>query len=298
MAPMKLSALWAVAAIAAVFEVMALVVTQDAAVRATSPWQADPYAAVVSFALLAVPTLDLALIVRLPAWRAPGGADRAQQTARAAGALLAVIGCALAAGWAAVIVRGSAPAPLVAGLVVLSVLAAGGGAALWWQRAPRGPARGWRHDWLGDIPLLGRWFPGLAPRVRAHATAVFAVLSLVAAAGVVGAQTVGDGWRDPVLIGWALVVETAVLFSCCVVANAVAGFVARPARSRAAGVTERAVVAFASGLAAMTALRDPLWTAVTGAPVTTVPTLVGLTVGAGLVAAAATAAVQMWRTAA
>ncbi|MFI5911708.1 hypothetical protein [Dactylosporangium sp. NPDC051541] len=295
---MKLSALWTAPVIAAVFEAMALVVTQDKAVRATSPWQDDPYNVVVSFALFAVPMLALALLVRRPAWRAPGGADRVRQAARAAGALLAVIGATLATAWAAVIARGSGPAALLGGLVVLSVLVAADAAGLWWQRAPRGAARGWRHDWLGDVPLLGRWFPGLADRVRAHATAVFAGLSLLAAAGIVGAQAVGERWTDPVLIGWALLVETALNFAFCVVANAVAGFIARPARSRAARVTESAVLAGAAGLVAMTAFRDPLWTAVAGAPVAAVPTLVALTVGTGLTVAAATAAVQLWRTAA
>ncbi|WP_433042880.1 hypothetical protein [Dactylosporangium sp. CS-033363] len=291
---MKLLAIWAVLAVGAVFEVAAYVAKQ----HTVSPWRDDPYDVVVSFALPAVPMLALALVLRLPAWRAPGGPDRARQTARAAGALLAVVWLTVGTAWSAVAVRAPVPAPFVAGLAGISVLSLGGTVAWFVTRPPRGAGRGWRHDWLGDLPLVNRWFPGLAGRVRAHATGVFAALSLLAAAGLIGAQAVGERWTDPLLIGWAFLVEATSMFAFCVVANAVAGFVARPERSRAARVTEAAVLAGTAGLVLMTAFRDPLWTAVTGAPVAAVPTLVALTAGAGLAAAAIAAAVLLSRTAA
>ncbi|WP_433202473.1 hypothetical protein ACQP00_32415 [Dactylosporangium sp. CS-047395] len=291
---MKLLAICAVLAVAAVFEVAAYVAKQ----HTVSPWRDDPYDVVVSFALLAVPMLALALALRMPAWRAPGGPDRARQTARAAGALLAVVWLTVGTAWSAVVARAPVPAPFVAGLAGMSLLSLGGTVAWFVHRPPRGEGRGWRHDWLGDLPLVNRWFPGLAEPTRAHATGVFAALSLLAAAGIVGAQAVGERWSDPLLIGWAFLVEAASLFAFCVVTNAVAGFIARPERSRTARVTEGAVLAGTAGLVLMTAFRDPLWTAVTGAPVVAVPTLVALTVGAGLAAAAIAIAVLLGRAAA
>ncbi|MEU7875528.1 hypothetical protein [Dactylosporangium sp. NPDC049140] len=290
--------IWAVLALGAAFEAMTVLATQDKAVRAASPWQDDPPDVFVSFALFAVPMLALAILVRLVARRAPSGPGREGPTARAAGALTAVVGGTLAAEWAAVATRAHAPAwngsttVLIVGLAVLSFATVAAATALWRRRAPRGAAR---PDWLGDVPLLG---PERAEWVRAHATAVFVTLSLLAAAAVIGAQAIGEGWTNPLLIAWALLVETAMNFAFCVVANAVAGFIARPARSRRARVAEAAVLAGAAGLVLMTAFRDPVWTAVAAGPVGSVPLLVALTVGAGLAAAAVTAAVMVRRTAA
>jgi hypothetical protein len=113
---------------ACLFEVLTVLATQDKTVRAASPWQDDPYDAVVSLTQFAVPMLALVIALRLLAWRSPGGPDREQQTVRAAGVMTALIGLTLVFEWAAVI--GGAHASswgmwtsvLISGLVVASML--------------------------------------------------------------------------------------------------------------------------------------------------------------------------------
>src|SRR4051812_27751747 len=155
---------------AAVFEVLTVFATQDWTARAASPWQDDPYDAVVSVAQFAVPMLGVVIAMRLFAWRAPGGPDRVQQTVRAAAAMLALIGLTAAFEWAAVIggthasSRDAWTFVLVAGLVLVSFLTAIMTTLLVRRRAPRGSSQRWRHDWLGDVvvicrrvPVLRRW---------------------------------------------------------------------------------------------------------------------------------------------
>ncbi|GAA3302656.1 hypothetical protein Dvina_51260 [Dactylosporangium vinaceum] len=306
---MKFTAVLAALATAVAFEAQAVLATQDKTVRAVSPWQDDPYDAFVSFALVAVPPLVVVIAGRLPLWRAPGGPDRQQQTARAAGALTGLVGLTLAAEWAAVgacahsAVWSGRTTALIAGLAGQTILTAAVAGTLWLRRAPRGTARGWRHDWLGDVvllagrvPLARRWAtPHVAVWVRGHTTGVFAAASLLAGIGVIGAQALGEGWTDPLLIGWAVTVVATSMFAFSVATNAVAGFITRPARTRTARTAEAAVLAGSVALSLMTAIRDSVWTAVTGRPVGSVLGLVCLTVGAGLAASALTAAVLVAR---
>lgn len=121
--------------------------------------------------------------------------------------------------------------------------------------------------------------------------AQFAVpmLALAIAAGVVGAQVIGDDWTDPLLIAWALVVGTARNFAFCVIANAAAGFIARPARARAGRVAETSVLTGTAVLIVVTAFRDAVWRPLAGGPVSSVAVLATLTLGAGLAASVITA---------
>ena len=80
------------------FTVFAALTTQDRAVRAHSPWQDDPYDALVSFTQLLVPVMVAAAVallgsavvawVRLRAVVVPGGRDAGPDWAADAGALL------------------------------------------------------------------------------------------------------------------------------------------------------------------------------------------------------------------
>jgi hypothetical protein len=298
MKSMKLPAILVALGTAVLFEALTLLATQDKVVRVVSPWQDDPYDVLVSFAMLLVPVLALAIALRLPAWQAPGGSDRGHQTVRAAGTLITLTGLTLAAEWAAVIAGAHAQAwngwtkALIAGLAALSLLTLAAAAGLWRQRSPRRAARGWRHDWLGDIaligrriPFVGRWAtPGVVEWVRTHATAVFVTVSLLAAAGVIGAQAIGEGWTDPLLIAWATIVVATASFAFCLITNAAAGFIARPPRTRAAHVAETSVIVGTAALLLTTAFRDPLWSAVADTPVASVRVLVTLTLGTGLAA--------------
>lgn len=288
---------------AGVFEAWTVLETQDKTVRAASPWQDDPYDAVVSLTQFTVPVLALVIALRLLVWQAPGGADRARQTVRAAGAMIALVGLTLAFEWAAVVARTPAPHPgtwtsvLTGGLAVDSVLTVSVALPLVRCRRWHGPFGGWRHDWLGDavflcrrIPVLRRWDGAdAAAWVRRRAMTVFVTLSTLAAAAVIGAQAVGERLTDPLLITWMLIVVATSDLAFCVVSNAVAGFVARPPRSRPRRVAEASVVAGCVAISVATAFRDALWPAfATGAP-TSVPALAALTLGAGLATSLATA---------
>jgi hypothetical protein len=289
---------------AVVFTALTVWATQTT-VRAVSPWQDDPYDVFVSIARVAVPLLTVVIALRLPVWRSPGGPNRSQQTVRAAGALTGLIGVVLVAEWAAVAARAHAAvwngstAALIAGLAGQSLLTLAAGGGLWRHRSQPGATRSWEHDWLGDVALLAgrlpvvrRWAtPAVVAWVRRHPTAVFTAAAILGAGCIIGAQAIGERWTDPLLIGWAFTVEAATLFAFGVITNAVAGFIVRPTRTRAARVAETSVLAGTVALLLATALRDPLWTAFTGGPVGTVPALVTLTAGAGLAASALTAAV-------
>jgi hypothetical protein len=302
----RLRLIVAVLATAVVFEAFMVLGTQVQSVRATSPWQDDPYDVVVSFARFAVPMLVLVTAVRLPRWRAPGSPDRARQLTRAAGALLAVMAATLLTEWAAVVAGAHRPVwnrwtgGLIAGLCGLSALAVALGVGLVRlpvpSAEPRG-ARAGRDDWLGDVALIVRRFPGgrrvagpgVVACVRRRATALFVGLSLLAAGAEVGAQTVGEHLTDPVLIGWEFVVAAASNFAFCVVANAVAGFIARPPRPRASRVAEASAVAGTVVLLSVVAFHDsvPAMASVAG--------LAGLTLGPALAVAVVWAAVLMLR---
>src|ERR1700760_2577901 len=90
---------------AVVFEALTLLATHDKTVRAASPWPDDPYDAVGSLAEFIVPMLAFVIALSLAAWRAGGGADRAQQMIRATAAMIAIVGLTLAFEWAALIGR-------------------------------------------------------------------------------------------------------------------------------------------------------------------------------------------------
>jgi len=293
-------------ATAGLFEALTLVATQDKTVRAASPWQDDPYDAVVSLTQFAVPMLALAVGLRLLARRAaPESPDREQQIRRAVGAMIALVGLTAVFEWAAVAARAHAPgwnawtAVLIAGLAVVSALTGTTVLLLVRRRAPRGSARRWRDDWLGDvvlvaqrIPGLRRWTgPALVAWVRRRALTVFVALSVLAAAAVVGVLAVGERWTDPLLIGWALLVATTSYIAFCLISNAVAGFIARPPRTRRRQVAERSLLAGCIAIQVVTAFRDAIWSPIAGAPVSTVATLAALTAGAGVLAAAITAGV-------
>lgn len=293
---------------AAVFEWCTVLATQDKPVRAVSPWQGDPYDTAVSLTQFTVPVLAVLIALRLLLWRAAGQSDRAQQLIRAVAVLAAMVALTAGAEWAAVAVGADRASwnwmtvLLIAALAVVSALTVLLAALL--ARAFRSPpAEGWRYDWLGDLFLLAAPVPGIrrcanrdcAAWVRLHAVSVFAALSALAGALEVSGMIIGEQWRDPVLISWAILVITAADLSCCLVGNAVAGFVARPARSPGQRAGERAVVGGTVAVLLAVAFRDQIWGLFTRQPLNSAGSLAGLTLGAGAVVAAATAVVASRR---
>ncbi|MCP2339326.1 hypothetical protein [Actinomadura rupiterrae] len=298
-----LTAIRAALGTAGLFEALSLLASQDKAVRATSPWQDDPYDVFVSFAIFAVPMLAGVITLRMLAWRAPGGPDRAHQMLRATWTMTALIWVTLLAEAAAVAVGAHAAiwnrwtAVLISGLAVATAAALVVTVLLARQRRPRGSAAQWRHDWLGDVvwicgrvPALRRWTTDdNAAWVRRHAMGVFLGLSALVALGLVGALAGGEGWTDPLLIAWALAVETAAYLAFCWLSNLIGGFIARPPRTSARRTAELSVVVGCVAIQLAVAFRNALGSALgTGDPAD-VPSLVLLTLGAGLLSGTATA---------
>ena len=285
------------------FEVANVIGTPDKTVYAVVPWHDDPYHAVLLAAMFTVAMVAVVLGARMLAWSAPGAADRARQMLRASGVLVAAIGIASGFQWAAVFAGAHAASwdgATTLQIVALSAATAWAlvvAAALVTTRTA-GRAR-WTDDWLGDAALLAARLPGLrrggAPgevvgRIRQRAIRVFAAVSVLVALPIVAAQAIGERWTDPRLIAWALVVLTATLFAFGVIANALAGFISRPPRSRTRRIAEASLVAGCLAIQISEAFHDQIWRALTGHPVGTVAALVALTTGSGLVGAAACAA--------
>jgi hypothetical protein len=301
-------AVWTSLGTGGVFEALTVSEIENKAAWAISPWKEDPYHTAVYLAQFAVPVLALLIVLRLLTQGALAEPDRAQQTVRAAGVMIALIGLTLAFEWAAVI-AGANPSPWdawtslqVGGLAVVSVLAVGAAVLLVRRRQPRGSSAQWRNDWLGDvvlvcrrIPVLRRWAtPEVVAWVRGHAMTVFVALSALAGLAITSAQAIGEGTADPVIIIWFMIVETSSNLAFCVISNAIAGFIARPRRTRARNITETSVVAGCLATLIAIAFHDSLWSAFTAGPLTTAA-LVSLTLGAGVVVSLATAALLLAR---
>jgi hypothetical protein len=290
-------------ACAALFYAVTVAATQIASVRARSPWQDDPYNVMVSCALVTVPVLAVMLVVRIAARRsrptetgaAAGDAER--QMLRATLALLLIVDATLVFEWAAVIGGAHrtawtvATGWLLAGAVAttlsaapLTVLALRAGAA-------RRLGRRWNEDWLGDLASLVDRMAGagrlnltlVVAGVRRHAVPVFAAASVAGAAAIIGALAYSEGWTDPWLFGWALAVGATSNFAACMIVNAVAGVVARPAPRRPQ--LEVAVVAGCVAVQFAVAFRGPIWTALTGRSADTLAALTELTIGAAVTTA-------------
>ncbi len=291
-------------AVGFLFEVANLIGTQDKTIFAVTPWQDDPYHAVLLAALFTVAMLSAALGARMLVWSAAGAGDRARQMLRGAGVLVGVITIAAGFQWAAVAsgrharTWDTATALQIAGSSVVTVAAVAVAVALVTARTA-GPAQ-WSTDWLGDAALLVArvpWVDGAAviadgvAWIRPRAIRVFAGVSVVVALPIVAAQALGEQWTDPVLIVWALIVLTATIFTFCVIANALAGIVSRPPRSRARRNAEWSLVGGCLAIQVSEAFHDQIWQALTGHPAGTVAALLALTAGSGLIGAAACAAV-------
>ena len=300
------AAVWASLGTGGVFEALTLPEIENKAAWAISPWKEDPYHTAVYLAQFAVPVLALLIVLRLLTGGALTEPDRSQQTVRAAGVMMALIGLALAFEWAAVI-GGANPSPWgpwtslqVGGLAVVSVLAVAAAVLLVRCRRPRGSSAEWRNDWLGDvvlvcgrIPVLRHWAtPEVVAWVRGHAMTVFVALSAIAGLAITSAQAIGEGTADPVIIIWFMIVETSSNLAFCVISNAIAGFIARPRRTRARNITETSVVAGCLATLIAIAFHNSLWSAFTAGPLTA-SALVSLTLGAGVVMSLATAALLL-----
>ncbi|MCC9309530.1 hypothetical protein LN042_21030 [Kitasatospora sp. RB6PN24] len=309
-------------ALAAAFTVFAYVTTQVRAVRTGSPWQDDPYDAVVSFTVFLVPALSALTALRALLCRGgrPQPAHRVDQLLRAACLSTVLVAATTAADCTAAVLHadhaywnGGTPW-LIASLVPLAVAAAVG-LLLQWQafgRLPRPTGRLPENgDWLADLALLvelvtarlpgplrhpaARLAPGTAAQfARHHITAVAATASLTAGLGLAVDQAVGEGAPGPLLFVIKVGIASGGFFAFCTLCNSVLR-IAVPGRTggRWRRAIRRAAAAAALAVPVATGLRDPLRPVI--GPVDTLGELAGLLLGAALLAGAVTFAAALAR---
>ncbi|MFJ7243048.1 hypothetical protein ACIQWA_00220 [Kitasatospora sp. NPDC098652] len=286
--PAAAAALWTSAAGAAAFTLFAYLTTQVRPVRAGSPWQGDPYDAVVTFTMFFVPLLGAlggarALLCRRGR---PVPRYRIEQTLRAGLVCTLLVAATLATDWAAVAARadraswdGGTPW-LIASLLPLTGVTAGN--LLLHRRAIRRlpkPVRGAEDtggDWLDDLAPLAtlladprsRTWRALAALIGRAKVLDFVRLrfTLLAAAAAVAAGLLvatgmasGEGWPGALLF----TVETAVFaggtFAFVMICNSVLRFAASPPASTTSRAARIATTTGALTLPVALALRDTAW---------------------------------------
>jgi hypothetical protein len=246
-------------ALAVAFETFLVLVTQDKALMAVTPWQDDPFHAWISLVVFALPMLLGVIALRvvgvwLPWGRTRSEGGRQHDLVKAGLVLDAFVGSTAIDCWIAVLLREHRATWDVRTTWLLVVLAAMTVATTVVARLGvvdlGALSRGRDGDWVGDV------LPAPAAAwVRRHDRAVFLTASVTAAVAIIGALAYGERWTDPLLIAWALAVEVTCYYAFCVLTNAVLGFVDRPARDRR---TERAVVIGSLAFQAAVAMHGQL----------------------------------------
>ncbi|MFG2844509.1 hypothetical protein ACGF12_15260 [Kitasatospora sp. NPDC048296] len=294
-------ALWGALALALAFTGFAYSTTQVRLLRAASPWQADPYDAVVSFTLFLVPALTALTAVRASLCRGGGPQPgyRVDQLLRAARLGVALVAVTVATDATAAALRAERElwdgrtAWLIAALLPL---AAGAGWCLVLLRragreVPPEERRRPGGDWLDDLALLAAPLADLgaiARFLRGHIVAAAAGLSLLAGALVVTGQAGGEGWPGRQLALAELTVFFSGFFAFCLLCDALLRIAVTP---RKPGAGRAAAFAAALAVPVSGGLRDALWSLV-GLPgaADSAVRLLGLMAGCAVLVGAATLA--------
>ncbi|MFF2546601.1 hypothetical protein ACFVUY_29155 [Kitasatospora sp. NPDC058063] len=286
--PAAAAALSTSAAGAAAFTLFAYLTTQVRPVRAGSPWQGDPYDAVVTFTMFFVPLLSALGAVRALLCRRdrPLPRYRVEQVLRAALVCTLLVAATLATDWAAVAVRADraswdgGTSWLIASLLPLTGVTAG--SLLLHLRAirrlpePVRGAEGTVGDWLDDLAPLANLLAGPRSRTgRALAALIgrgtvlgfvrlrFAPLAAAAAltAGLLVATGLasGEGWPGVLLFTVEAAVFAGGTFAFVMICNSVLRFAASPPASGTRRAARIATTAGALTLPVSLALRDTAW---------------------------------------
>ncbi|MBV6700445.1 hypothetical protein KV557_25650 [Kitasatospora aureofaciens] len=266
-------------ALAAAFTVFAYATSQAHLLRAASPWQSDPYDAVVSFTLFLVPALAALTAVRALLCRrgVPQPGYRVDQLLRAARLSTVLVAATVSTDWTAAALCADRElwderTPwLIAALLPLSVGAAACLTLL--RRAFRQPAptdtRRTGGDWLDDLALLAAPLVDLRAAtafLRRHIAGAAAALSVLAGGLLATGQAVGEGWPGPGIAFLELSVNTGGFFAFCLISNALLRIAATGDRpGDRPGAARTAAVAAALALPVTGGLRDALW-AMAGLP--------------------------------
>jgi hypothetical protein len=286
------SALWISAAGACLFTAFCWITTQAKAVRASSPWQDDPYDGVVSFTQFLVPALIVLTAVRATLWRRdePQPLFRIHQLLR--GALVATVLVAATVGTDGLAVAARADRPLwndgtpwlVAALVPLAAAVAASLRSLRtaFRVLPYGDGRQ-SGDWLDELAVLvdalparlgvalpeavrsslARFTRSAGEFVRGHVVASAASVSLLA--GLLGttAEAVGEQMTSPLLFLTMTFIGAGGFFAFCMISNTVLRIAVPPERrppvpTPARRAAKVAVTAGSFALPASAVLRDDI----------------------------------------
>ena len=282
----------AVLVAAVLFDCFAVVTTQVRPLRAHSPWQDDPYDAVVSFTMFFVPLVCGLCVVRVQLFRRglPLAVDRARDLLRASGVVLGLIGITLLTDWTSVVLRADRSSWTAATLVLIGMLglatcvAVGAGVVLYlasrersltgrdvqrssldWagdvvavadqlgaRLGPLGPAAGALNRWLGTGVLDGRLGVRRHPLWWAGGAAL--AFGVLLAAGAAREE----GFSPALLL--FVGVGSCGMFAFLVIGGAFLGIVRSPTPST--GVRRRAIDAVTAACASVPvalAFRDSLW---------------------------------------
>jgi len=274
-----------------VFTVFTVLTTQVRAVRSGSPWQDDPYDAVVTFTELFVPALAVLGVARALLWRReePLPVVRVDQLLRAAKATSLLIGLTVVTDVVALALRAdhrlwnrSTPVSIT-GLALVAVALCVSAVAVWRSHhALRRLVRvaDVRGDWLADLPLLAArltasWPPRHRGRVRVLTDRIVrwpalpghlpgatgGVALLLAGAALSGTQVLQEG-RPVVLFVFGTLLFAGSSYAGLAVVNGYLHLVAVPLPATRAGKEARAsFVLGCLALPVVVGFRDLIWEA-------------------------------------
>jgi hypothetical protein len=283
--PATARALAVTAAGAIVFAVFAVVSTQVVAIRVASPWQDDPYDAVVTFTMFFVPGLCVVAALRVLLCRRaePLATYRVDQLLRTALLVLVLVDVTALADWMSLLLRAdqrlwSPRTPvLVLGLAIVTVAATVSHVAVRRARATVPHDRHDDGDWLDDAIVAGALLAARAggplrfagiPRflvvvvgfLRAYFVVVALLGSVIVGALVVARLTVAEGSSDGGLFAVEAVVFAGGTFAFVMIADAWLRLVATPARVHT--VARVGATVAAAALPTSLAMRDLIWSTI------------------------------------
>jgi hypothetical protein len=264
------------------FTLFALVTTQLKNVRSASPWQDDPYDAVVSFTELLVPLLTAMLVVRavLLFVGTTQPTFRVRQLVRASLVSMTLVAVTALVDVMASLRRADHPlwtpgTPwLIASLAPLEALACAGIAtAVIAARQVPAAGRAEPGDWLADVGHVADLAAGRhvdRPRldhaislVRRHLVVIALLTAAIAGTAISVEQGVIEGWTSPLLFATSAVVGAGGLFAAAILCNRVLGVIAavRPATHPIAPRQTLLAAATVAGVAlpVSAGFRDTLW---------------------------------------
>jgi hypothetical protein len=270
------------------FVLLAFVAKEVRSLAASSPWQDDPYDAVVSFTIFFVPLIVAVCFVRMRLWRReePLQVQRVIDVLRGCRAALGAILVTLLADWTAVALRANSTAwsdktwMLISGLGALTVIAmlTAFDVRRASSRLPRQAATDARApDWLDDAVVVAeRYLAGLGPlgahavdvlrlverlvisRVRRHPMAAAAALGVGFGCALAATQVIVEGFGPTVWLD--ILFGGSAFFAFIVAAGSYLGLV--HAESPMSPASRRGLDAAVAGCAAIwvaLAFRDALW---------------------------------------